>query len=156
MSQVVLLDTGPLGMYANPKANAMNELCRRRVRDLLAGGAQVKAPAIAVYETRRELVHLQLRQPAARRLARFDMAVAVLGLLPMTDMVLHRASEIWGRARHQGVPTAPPEALDGDVILAAHAELEVENGHQVEIATTNTSDLARLFQHVLNWDDLKR
>jgi hypothetical protein len=46
-------------------------------------------------------------------------------------------------------------SVDGDVILAAHAFLEAATGSQVEIATTNSADLARLFPNVLNWDDLK-
>jgi hypothetical protein len=154
MSRVVLLDAGPLGMYTNPKATPKNQLCRQRVDDLIRAGAQVKAPRIAVYETRRKLVHLQYRQPAAKILARFDQAVLVLGVVPMTDAVMHRASEIWGKVRHRGWITAPPEALDGDVIVAAMAELEVENGYQVEIATTNSSDLGQVFPHILNWDDL--
>jgi hypothetical protein len=154
MSRVVLLDAGPLGMYAHPKGSAKTELCRQRVNALIIAGAQVRAPGIAVYETRRKLVHLKLRQPATKSLERFDQAERVLGLLPLTEAAMHRASEIWGNARHRGVGTAPPEAIDADVILVALAQLEVENGHQVEIATTNTSDLSRLFPSILNWDDL--
>jgi hypothetical protein len=142
-------------MYTNPRASPKNEECRRRVEKLLVDGAQVRAPGIAVYETRRKLTHLQCEQPAAKRLARFDAAVAILGVLPITDEVMHRASEIWGDARHRGICTSPPEALDGDVILVAHAFLEAAAGSQVEIATTNTADLRQLFPNILNWDDLK-
>lgn len=156
MTRVVLPDTGPLGMYTNPRANPKNEECRRRVEGLLVAGAQVRAPGIAVYETRRKLVHLQYTTPAAKRLTRFDAAVALLGVLPITGEVMHLASEIWGDARRRLIVTAPPEALDGDVILAAQATLEAATGSQVEIATTNSNDLARLFPNVLNWDDLKK
>jgi toxin FitB len=68
---------------------------------------------------------------------------------------MRRATEIWGDARSRGITTAPEEALDGDVILAAHAFVEQAKGNQIEIATTNSSDLINLFPNVLNWDDLK-
>src|SRR5437764_1142492 len=86
-----------------------NQLCRKRVHDLLAAGTQVMAPSIAVYENRRELVHLQLRQPAANRLTRFDTAVATLGLLRMTEEVMERAAYVWGDSRHRGIVTADPK-----------------------------------------------
>jgi hypothetical protein len=155
MSEVVLLDSGPLGMYAHPKAHKENRECRRRVNELLVAGAQVRAPSVAVYENRRKLVHIQGQHPAAKGLARFDEAVRLLGLVPMTEEVMRLASELWGDARHRGIVTAPPEALDGDVILAAHAFIEAATGRLVEIATTNSSDLTQLYPHVLNWDDLK-
>jgi hypothetical protein len=48
MSRVILLDAGPLGMYANPKASPKNEECRRRVDAFLVAGHTVRAPGIAV------------------------------------------------------------------------------------------------------------
>ena len=155
MSRMILLDAGPLGMYSNPSANAMNQECRRRVAELLVAGDAVRAPGIAVYEVRRELVHLQFQEPATRMLARFDAAVSLLGLVAVNDEVMRRATEVWGDARFRGTTTAPKEALDGDVILAAHAIVEQAKGNQIQIATSNSSDLASLFSNVLNWDDLK-
>ena len=157
MSRVVFLDTGPLGMYANPKPNAKNEACRQRVNDLLIAGANVRAPGIVVYETRRKVVHLQLRQPEANRLVRFETVVLTLGLVPVTEETLRRASDIWAQARHVGHVTAPPEAIDGDVILVAQAFIESEKGDPVEIATTNSKDLIKIYPaaRVLDWSDLK-
>jgi len=79
-----------------------------------------------------------------------------LGIAPLTDDVMKKASEIWARARFRGIVTAPAEALDGDVILVAHAEIEAANGDHVEIATTNSGDLQKLYSYVINWDDLKQ
>lgn len=82
----------------------------------------------------------------------------------LTDAVMLRASTLWSEARRKGICTAPPDAIDGDVILVAQSLHEVEKGNQVEIATSNTSDLLRLLQGllqgasnpaILNWDDLK-
>jgi predicted nucleic acid-binding protein len=119
MSRVVLLDSGPLGMYANPAKNPRNEACRKRVNALLVGGLQVKVPGIAVYENRRELLHLQLRHPAAKRLQRFEVVIATLGVLPVTDDVMQRAAVIWAEARYRGHVTAPPESLDGGRYLGS-------------------------------------
>lgn len=157
MSSLVLLDTGPLGMFTNPSANAKNKECRRRVEELLAAGSKVFAPAIAVYETRRKLVHLQLTQPATKRLTRFDAGLALLDPLPITDEVMRRASEIWGESRANGINTDDPKTLGGDVILVAQARvLEADTGGNVEIATVDRADLKRLFPNIRLWDDLKK
>ena len=154
MTKVVLLDSGPLGMYANPKKSPRNELCRQRVNALLVAGDQVKVPGIAEYEVRRELQLLQLSSPAPNRMTRFDVVIGTLGVIPLTGDVMQRAAVLWAEARRKGIVTAPREALDGDVILVAQALVETAKGDHVEIATSNSRDLGKLYPHVLNWDDL--
>jgi predicted nucleic acid-binding protein len=61
-----------------------------------------------------------------------------LDYLPLDTSMMRRAAELWARARNMGLPTAPPEALDGDVILAAQAERVA-----AVVATTNVGHLAR-------------
>jgi hypothetical protein len=157
MNNVVLLDAGPLGMYANPKSRKpKNKLCKQRVEALLAGGAYVKVPEIADYEVRRKLIHLTLRDPKCKAILRLDAVIKALGLVPFTADTLKRAAKLWAEARHRNHVTAPPEAIDGDVILATQAIIETEKGDNVEIATTNSTDLAGLFPKLLNWDDLKQ
>lgn len=155
MSNVVLLDSGPLGMYSNRGKKPKNQLCKQRVNALLTSGVAVRVPGIADYEVRRELLRLKLNNPASKGVDRLDATIRILGLIPITGRTMDKAAEIWARARHRGITTAPKEALDGDVILVAQAEIETENGDEVQIATTNSSDLQRLFSAVLNWDDLK-
>jgi hypothetical protein len=155
MSDVVLLDSGPLGMYSNQGNKPKNQLCKQRVNALLTSGITVRVPGIADYEIRRELLRIKLDTPASKGVDRLDAAIRTLGLIPITGRTMDRAAEIWARARHRGITTAPKEALDGDVILVAQAEIEIENGDNVQIATTNSGDLQRLFSAVLNWDDLK-
>jgi hypothetical protein len=156
MSKVVLLDSGPLGMYSNQANKPKNRICKQRVEALLASGVAVKVPGIADYEVRRELLRQRLRDPSSQGVMRLDAAIRVLGLIPITGRTMDKAAEIWAQVRHKGFTTAPKEALDGDVILVAQAEIEVGNGDNVEIATTNSSDLQRLFAAILNWDDLKK
>src|SRR5439155_20282768 len=124
MSKVTLLDSGPLSKYTHAKATHKNELCRQRVNALLVAGDEVWAPGISVYEVRRELVRSDLIDPAPGRVARFDAAVAVLGILPVTQEVLQRATEVWADARLRNLPMKSKDALEGDVILVAQAFLE--------------------------------
>ena len=54
-----------------------------------------------------------------------------------------KASQLWAEARNRGKLTANPEALDGDVILAAQALLVAEAGNEVIVATTNVKHLSQ-------------
>jgi predicted nucleic acid-binding protein len=62
---------------------------------------------------------------------------------------MRRAASLWADARHRGLPTAPPDALDSDVILAAQA-MEVGG----TIVTTNPKHLAR-FVPAMSWEELE-
>jgi hypothetical protein len=58
--------------------------------------------------------------------------------------------------RNSGVPTASPDALDADAILAGQAALAGQPGDTVTIATTNLTHLNR-FPGIdaQNWDQIK-
>ena len=62
---------------------------------------------------------------------------------PITTDVIVRAAELWAQARIRGLPTTPPDALDGDVILAAQALLTAGPGDVMTVATDNVGHLAR-------------
>src|SRR5580658_9420658 len=68
MSEIVLLDSAPLGMLSNPKSTPENDDCRAWLARLLARGVKVGLPEIADYEVRREL----LRADKTARMARLD------------------------------------------------------------------------------------
>jgi hypothetical protein len=55
-----------------------------------------------------------------------------------------QAAQFWAQLRQIGLPTAPVDALDGDVILAAQASLLRALGVDAIIATTNVRHLERL------------
>lgn len=107
---------------------------------------QVLVPEIADYELRREL----LRSGRKRSIAVLDRYKQYLGYVPLTTEVMLQAAEFWAIARNQGKPTAPDRALDGDVILAAQAEVLGRSGDDVVIATTNVRHLS-LFVAAEEW-----
>jgi predicted nucleic acid-binding protein len=141
----ILLDATPLALICHPDHRITN------VREInnwleaqLVNGVEVWIPEIADYEVRREL----LRAGKLRSIRKLDSLASVLPYLPINTAVVRRAAELWAKARRSGHVTAPPEALDGDVILAAQAE-------QVEaiIATENPSHLS-WFVSAKSWRDL--
>ena len=120
---IVLLDAGSLGILTNPKATPLNLECRQWMKELLLKNYRVILPEIADYEVRRELIR-------ARRLEgiqRLDDWKSRLEYQPLTTATMLKAAEFWANARQTGKPTASPDALDGDVILAAQASLIVES-----------------------------
>ena len=104
-------------------------------------------PEIADYEVRREL----LRANKARGLARLDALAARLEYLPLPTAAMRQAAVFWAQVRQQGRPTADDKALDGDVILAAHAI--TLGATDVVIATTNVGHLSRFAPAAL-WPDI--
>lgn len=146
---LVILDAGPLGKLSNPRATPNNNRCRRWVAGLVSAGVRVFVPEIADYEIRREL----LRVGASAGLARLDQAKAGLDYLPLTTDSMLLAAELWADARRRGRPTASPDALDGDVILAAQALVAAGPGGVVTVATDNVGHLAQ-FVDARPWDQI--
>ena len=120
----LLLDTMVLGSLCHPR-----EPRNRRVAEWLASvlirladRVTVYLPEIADYELRRGLLELALKEGLEThpRLARLDELGQHLDYLPISTSAMRRAAKIWRRPK-SGRPTAPPDALDGDAILAAQA-----------------------------------
>jgi predicted nucleic acid-binding protein len=110
---------------------------------------RVFVPEIADYEVRQELI----RAGKAAGLARLDRAKAGLDYAPITTDAMLRAAELWADARRAGRPTAHPEALDGDCILAAQALVAAGSGDVVTVATMNVGHLGR-FVDARIWDSI--
>lgn len=146
MSLLVLLDSGPLGEVSNPASGAAHEWMTR----LVERGDHILIPEIVDYEVRRELVRANKRH-GLRRLD--ELAGIPGGYLPLSTPVIRLAAQLWADMRNAGTPTAPPEALDGDVILAAQARLVHGVGDDVVVATTNVQHLQRLTDAVM-WNEL--
>jgi predicted nucleic acid-binding protein len=145
--RLVFLDAGPLGLLSNARGRPRADACRQWVKDLSAAGVRVFVPEISDYEVRRKLLHLG----ATAGLRRLDQVKATLDYAPITTDVMLRAAELWADARRRGQPTAPPDALDSDCILAAQALSAPLPGDTVTVATENLGHLAQ-FVAAVPWD----
>jgi predicted nucleic acid-binding protein len=148
VSQLVLLDAGPLGLVTNPKRSPQNLACNEWLQTQLRRGVRIIVPEITDYEVRREL----LRARKVKGLQRLDALVAALEYLPITTSIMQHAALLWAQVRQEGRPTAARHALDGDVILAAQA-LSFETD-AVIVATTNVGHLTRFVPAAL-WTEIE-
>ena len=147
---LVILDSGPLGMVTNPRAEGVNRECSEWLRRLVNRGVQVAVPEIADYEIRREL----LRAGRHDGLTRLDALNAAVRYLPLTTAVMRKAAEFWAQARLQGNQTAADKALDADMILSAQCESVKHDGDDAVVATTNVGHLS-LFTDARHWRDIQ-
>lgn len=147
----LLLDTGILGQLCHPNRD-VNRAVGQWLTNLLVQRAEdfeVGLPEICDYELRRKLLHLlRTGKTTKRSLDRLDQLAADLEYLPIKTSVLRAAAELWAEARATGLSTAPMEALDGDVILAAQAR-EIAG----VVVTSNRKHLAR-FVSVMDWTEI--
>ena len=136
-------------MVCHPGGVDEIDACQLWLQKLLERGTRVAIPEIADYELRRELIRAR-KKPG---IARLDALEASLEYLPLTTAAMRRAAELWAEVRQQGVPTADPKALDGDVILAAQALSTGLPSTDIVVATTNVGHLARLIPAAL-WQEI--
>jgi predicted nucleic acid-binding protein len=112
----LLLDTAVLGEVCHPRkyADVRAWLGRAVVHhDILIS-------EVADYELRREL----LRICSHRSLDRLDELTRELTYVPMATSTWRAAAKLWATLRRTGTVTAAPNALDGDVLIAAQALAE--------------------------------
>ena len=148
MSQILFLDSGPLGLLTHPQRTAeVIGIAEWLARAILAG-SQVIVPAIVYYELKREL----LRAKKTFGIGRLDQFVnAQPGrYLPLSDEALRLAAELWAKSRQEGRPTADGKALDIDVLLAAQVLSFDRDGI---VATSNTKHLSQ-FVSAKHWNEI--
>jgi predicted nucleic acid-binding protein len=149
VSRLILLDSGPLGMVTNPKAEGIPLACQQWLKSLLRRGERVAIPEIADYEVRREL----LRAGLFRSVHRLENLKQTLEYISIQTEAMLLAASLWAEARQTGQPTADSKALDGDVILSAQARLLYDETTEVIVATTNVAHLSR-FITALDWQSI--
>lgn len=112
----LLLDTAVLGEVCHPRKYG-------EVRSWLARAVlhhDVLISEVADYELRREL----LRIGSHGSLDRLDELTRELTYVPMATSTWRAAAKLWATLRRGGTVTAAPNALDGDVLIAAQALAE--------------------------------
>jgi predicted nucleic acid-binding protein len=97
---------------------------------------------VADYELRREL----LRVGSTLGIARLDELGRALRYVPVSTAAWRCGAWLWSDARNTGNVTAPPEALDGDTLIAAQA---IEEG--AAVLTTNTRHFDMLGVRAFEW-----
>jgi hypothetical protein len=151
---VIILDTFPTsstGKHPSRKKPSLLDRCRTWIDDCEAAGYVVMVPAVSYYEALRELE--LLRAPSQIALLR-GFCHEPGRFIPLTTEHLEHAAQLWAFARRIGRPTAPPEALDGDVIIAAQAlSLGLPTSDFI-VATTNPNHLS-LFVPCDHWSNIR-
>jgi predicted nucleic acid-binding protein len=150
MSKIIILDSGPLGMVANPSAKSVQtRTCQQWIRRLDQAGYTIAIPEIADYEVRREL----LRSNHTKSIELLNQLKLNTLYLPITTQVIITAAQLWAIARQSGQSTADPKALDGDVILAAQVMDSFGSDLDAIVATTNVSHISRFVRADL-WQNI--
>ncbi len=149
MSEIILLDSAPLGMLTNPKSTPENDECKSWAARLLDRHIEFGIPEIADYEVRREL----LRADKLSGVARLDALKLTLSYFPISTALMLMAAEFWASARKRGRKSADDAALDADVLIAAQAVMLMNDGDDVVIATSNVRHL-NLFAPAKLWREI--
>lgn len=147
--RIIALDANPVGMVASPVGRIRSVGCQQWAWGLLAAGVRVIVPEIADYEVRRELI----RRGATTSIVRLDQLKVLLEYVPITTDIMLLAAELWARARKAGRPTASPDALDADCILAATALMAAGPVDAVTVATDNVAHLGQ-FLDARPWEQI--
>jgi hypothetical protein len=139
VARLILLDAGPLGFAAGVPGRPLPVRCALWIASLQRQGAMIIHPEIADYEVRREL----LRRGATSSIDRLNDLKRALDFREITTPAMLQAAEFWALLRRGGRPTAGPDTLDADAILAGMAIAEGQPGDHVLIAMTKVLHLAR-------------
>ncbi len=113
-------------------------------RQLVYLNIKVIIPEITDFEVRRELI----RTKRTNSLFRLNRLKETCVFAPLNSQIMLLAAQLWADARNRGRPTAGPERLDCDVILAAQA---LERG--ATIISENINHLTQ-FTSVVRWQDM--
>ena len=146
----IVLDSGIISALVHSKPSVRKPLAERLKLFQLASPQNVTfLPEIIDYEVRRKLLHLLIHQQTTpKSIERLDRLPDVMVFVPVDRETFQEAARLWADVRSRGKPTAPPAALDVDVILAAQAR-------QVggTVVTTNRKHLDR-YVPTIDWTEI--
>ena len=138
MATIVLLDAGLVGLACVDPVKPATMAFEAWLKGVIGSAVVVRIADVTRYEVRRELGRLG----ATTKLRRLEQFCTRIPTVPVTPEAWDRAGDFWATVRRQGRPTASPEALDADAILAGVAATIGGPGDRVVIATTNVRHLA--------------
>jgi hypothetical protein len=139
VARIILLDSGPLGLAAHRPSITEVQHCLAWLARLESSGAMVVVPEVADYEVRRELIRARI----ASGVGRLNQLKTRFFYLPISTSAMLQAATFWATVRQQGLPTASPDSLDADCVLAGMAASAFGPTHSVTVATNNAVHLAR-------------
>jgi predicted nucleic acid-binding protein len=143
MLTTYVLDTGPLGLLSHSKHNIRASI-ETWLSNEMANGATIFIAEIADFEVRRELIRLiRAGKLPPSTLDRLNQLKTIFRYLEVTTTMWYKAAEFWADSRLRGLPTASPDALDCDAIIAAQAA-----EMQATVLTTNAA-------HIFIWVPVK-
>jgi len=154
----VILDETPLSLLTQKQGHPQGDVCKAWYLALEAAGSRFYVPEIADYELRRELLRAAAKSGSTASIGRLDVFIAAEAdrYLPLTTPAVRLAAALWAQARNQGRTTAPPEALDGDTLIAAQAVLFNPAAFGLSatvVATANVGHLSALTNALL-WSSI--
>lgn len=138
MIDSVPLDAGVVGLLCSSPTLPGVAACQFWLDGLLLAGTTVVLADLTQYEVRRGLFLVG----ATRKLIRLDNLISLVRTEEVTSDAWLKAAEFWAIVRRAGKPTASPDSLDGDAILAGVAATIGSPGDLVTIATTNVRHLS--------------
>ncbi len=154
----VILDETPLSLLTQKQGHPQGDVCKAWYLALEAAGSRFYVPEIADFEIRRELLRVAVKTGSTASVGRLDIFIAAEAdrYLPLTTPAVRLAAALWAQVRNQGRTTAPPEALDGDALIAAQANLFNSAAFGLSatvVATANVGHLSALTNAAL-WRDI--
>jgi predicted nucleic acid-binding protein len=102
MRKFIILDSTPVGLITNPKADSLSIECQMWFDRLVFEGNKFILTEIIDYEIRRELLRANKRSG----LEKLDRLKSSISYLPITTEVMLKAAELWAETRNKGKPTA--------------------------------------------------
>ena len=154
----IVLDETPLSLLTQKQGHPQGDVCKLWYLALEAAGSRFYVPEIADYELRRELLRTAAKTGNTASIGRLDVFIAAESdcYPPLTTLAVRLAAALWAQARNQGRTTAPPEALDGDTLIAAQAILFNPAAFGLSatiVATANVGHLSTL-TNAASWSSI--
>jgi hypothetical protein len=153
---IVFIDSGILGILANPNKKGEVNDCEQWLYKLLSQGVYICSSDLCDYEVRRNLILETNKKPHLNSIKNLEELKELITFLPVSPSLLIQAASLWAEARVRGMPTADNKTLDVDIIICSQWQMLKEEfpSRYIVIATTNVKHLSR-FAEALSWREIR-